>query len=83
MSTSDANGFITYVNQKFCDISKYSTEELIGKTYGFMNQNYSEESTILQIRNEVLKNKVSHHKIKSHAKEWERLWIQAVIVACF
>lgn len=83
VSVIDANGFITYVNQKFCDISKYSAEELIGKKYGFMNQNYSEEDTILQIKNEVIKSKISHHKIKSYAKDGTPYWIQAIIVPIF
>lgn len=80
ISIIDANGFITYVNQKFCDISKYSKEELIGKTYGFLNRDYSGEDTIFHIKHELMKKKVSHRKIKSYAKDGSEYWIQATLV---
>ncbi|HOI83662.1 MAG TPA: PAS domain S-box protein, partial [Campylobacterales bacterium] len=30
LSTTDKNGIITYANEKFCEISGYSLDELIG-----------------------------------------------------
>lgn len=83
VSIVDANGLITYVNQVFCDITKYRAEELIGKTYGFLNSDYSEETTFLQIKNEILNHKVSHQKVKSHAKDGTPFWIQATFVPVF
>jgi PAS domain S-box-containing protein len=37
ISKADANGKITYVNQKFCDISGYTLEEVIGLDHNIVN----------------------------------------------
>ena len=37
ISVADSNGKITYVNQKFTDVSGYSLEEVIGKDHNIVN----------------------------------------------
>lgn len=37
ISETNLDGVITYVNHKFCEISMYTTEDLIGKTYKAIN----------------------------------------------
>ena len=40
VSITDVNGIITYANDKFCEISKYSSHELIGANHNIVNSNY-------------------------------------------
>ena len=39
ISLIDLNGHLTYVNQNFCELTGYSEEELIGRTWAILNRN--------------------------------------------
>ncbi len=54
---TDVDGVITYANDKFLEISKYSLEELVGKNHNFMNSQDEALSNHQTLWQGVIKNK--------------------------
>ena len=49
ISKTDIKGMITYTNKRFCEISGYCEEELIGKSHNIVRHPSSEKSTFEQL----------------------------------
>lgn len=74
ISTADLKGNITYVNDKFCEVSLYTYEEVLGKPHSIVRGD--EDGKIFQQLWETIKNKkVWYGVLKNRKKNGEFYWV--------
>jgi len=79
-SVTDPEGKIIYVNDKFCEISKYSREELLGQDHRIVNSNYHPSSMFKDLWDTIKSGKVWRSDVKSRAKDGTFFWLDSTIV---
>jgi PAS domain S-box-containing protein len=78
---TDKNNLLTYVNHHFCEISKYSRDELIGKDHGVIFwSGYHSEEFIQEIWLSIQQGKVWKGEICNKAKDGSLYWVDTTIV---
>lgn len=80
VAITDLSGTITYVNDYFCRISKYSREELIGQNHNLVKSGQHPEEFFKDLWNTIKEGKVWTGQIKNKAKDSSYYWVQATIV---
>lgn len=80
VTITDQKGVITFVNDKFCSISKYSKEELIGQYHYVDNPEYQLNQFIKNIWKTIANGKVWKGDIKNRAKDGSHYWVNSTIV---
>ncbi|MCM8531590.1 MAG: PAS domain S-box protein [Lentisphaeraceae bacterium] len=80
IAVTDLNGVISYVNQKFCDISQYSKEELIGKTHKIVWSGYHSSEFFGDMWKQISSGTVWRQEICNRAKDGSLYWVDTTIV---
>jgi len=77
---TDSKGVITYANDAFCNISKYSREELIGNSHKVLHSGYHSKSFFKVISDNITIGKVWQGELCNKDKEGRVFWIYATII---
>jgi len=76
----DCEGKLSYVNDRFCDITGYSREELIGNDYGILNTNYHSESFYQHMWARLRAGHVWNGEMRDQCKNGDSFWVDTTLV---
>ncbi|GAL84776.1 putative periplasmic ligand-binding sensor domain protein [Sporocytophaga myxococcoides] len=83
LSESDLYGNITLANEKLCEVSKYSAEELIGKPHKTFRHPDMPPELFKIFWSTIKRGETFHGIIKNKAKDGSHYWVDAHIVPVF
>jgi PAS domain S-box-containing protein len=80
VAKTDAKGRIIFANDKFCKVSGYSQDELIGKTHSIIKSGFHPKEFFANFWKTITSGKVWTGEICNKAKDGSLYWVDSTII---
>lgn len=80
VAVTDRAGVITYVNDRFCEVSKFSREELIGQSHRLIKSDYHAKQFWVDMWRAVVRGDIWRGEVCNRAKDGSLYWVDTTIV---
>lgn len=80
VSMTDTNGTITYANDRFCEISGYSRQELVGSNHRIIKSGIHPPEVFADMWGTITLGQVWHGEVCNRGKDGHLYWVSATIV---
>lgn len=80
VAITNQKGHITYANENFCKISKYSIPELLGKDHRIINSGYHPAFYIKNMWTTIANGNIWRGEFCNRAKDGEIYWVDTTII---
>jgi diguanylate cyclase (GGDEF)-like protein/PAS domain S-box-containing protein len=80
VAITDVRGTITYVNRKFCEISGYTKDELLGENHRKLKSGHHDIEFFRSMYRDIARGRIWHGEICNKRKDGSLYWVDTTVV---